>query len=659
MAISVEFRYGGRAGKPYRLQDSDELVVVRTHSRRALVESSLSRDARRLVDELEPVTSFAEAGVEIVSCAKATKPRSLRDQVRQRLKDEEDIRFAGRVLCDPDSGVPAVYTENLFVKFRSDCLPAECEKRLKSHGLLLKRGLEYARNAYFVAAEEGTGAKVFEVAGRLLEEELVDLCHPELVWETRGRRAFPEQWHLKKTKIDGKTVDAHANVEAAWELSQGEGTTIAIIDDGMDLSHEEFAGAGKVVAPRDVTRGTNDPRPGPGNNHGTACAGVACGNGLHGASGVAPEAKLLPIRLASGLGSVAEADAFIWAADHGADVISCSWGPRDGKWWQPEDPYHAHTTPLADSTRLAIEYAVRKGREGKGCVITWAAGNGNESVDNDGYASYEKVLAVAACNDSSKKSAYSDYGKAVWCAFPSNDGVASTTPGIWTADRTGAEGYNPGQSSRGDGPGNYTNSFGGTLSACPGAAGVAALVLARNPELRWDQVREILKRCCDSIDKEGGKYDASGHSRSYGYGRLNAVKAVELAAPPKPGYLAIHTAVQDVAINDRETSELAVAVGDRRPIKTVKINVDIEHTYLGDLVVQIGPPPATNVEPVTLHNLEGAGTDNLKTSYDLTTKPGLGVLKGKNPEGIWTLIVRDRALSDVGKIRSFSVELGF
>jgi subtilisin family serine protease len=87
-------------------------------------------------------------------------------------------------------------------------------------------------------------------------------------------------------------------------------------------------------------------------------------------------AKLMPIRLASQLGSQAEANAFVWAADHGADVISCSWGPEDGEWTRPEDPLHNRRAPLPDSTRLAIDYAVIQGRAGKGCVVLFAAGNG-------------------------------------------------------------------------------------------------------------------------------------------------------------------------------------------------------------------------------------------------------------------------------------------
>lgn len=84
-----------------------------------------------------------------------------------------------------------------------------------------------------------------------------------------------------------------------------------------------------------------------------------------------------------------------------------------------------------------MEFAIKNGRNGKGCVICFAAGNGNESVNNDGYASYEKVIAVAACNDKGKKAPYSDFGPAVWCAFPSSNVFPSLTPGIWTTDRSG------------------------------------------------------------------------------------------------------------------------------------------------------------------------------------------------------------------------------
>jgi subtilisin family serine protease len=139
------------------------------------------------------------------------------------------------------------------------------------------------------------------------------------------------------------------------------------------------------------------------------------------------------------------------------------------------------------------------------------------------------VIAVAACNDSGTRSAYSDMGDAIWCAFPSNDGEPALTPGIWTTDRTGHAGYNPGSLSQGDASGNYTNSFGGTSSACPGMAGVAALMLSANPDLTAAEVKAIVREGCDRIDDVPGEYDADGHSAKYGYGRVNAAAVVQAA----------------------------------------------------------------------------------------------------------------------------------
>ncbi len=657
------FRYGGKNGKRHSLTTSNEHVVVRTNSRNALAGerpfevSALSNKARDVLGNFDLASRFREAGVEILRTKVVRGSKSMRDRARTILKQEPEIEFAGRVLVTQQSAKPVLYTENFFVKFDADKSPTACRKILKAYKLTIKNELEYARNAYFVAAPDDTGLVIFDIAEKLLQEPSVELCHPELIRESRQRSAFPQQWHLKKATIGGNQVDAHASVESAWALSEGQGTTIAIIDDGVDLEHQEFQSAGKIIAPRDVTRKTNNPRPGNGDNHGTACAGVACANGTFGASGVAPKARLIPIRLASVLGSQAEADAFVWAAQNGADVISCSWGPPDGTWFDDTDPVHNQSVPLPDSTRLAMDFAATQGRNGKGCIILFAAGNGNESVDNDGYASYSKVTAVAACNDKGKRSAYSDFGGAVWCAFPSNHGNPSLTPGIWTTDRTGPVGYNSGNALKGDAAGNFTNSFGGTSSACPGAAGVAALIIARNPTLRWDQVRDIIKQSCDKIDTAGGNYDANGRSPFYGYGRINAKKAVELAMPVQVDPIAIRTAIQDVAIKDLKTSKLDLAVADTKPIQSIKVAVDIEHTYIGDLVISVKPPAATGVNAITLHNREGGALDNVKKTYDEVNAPGLVALKGKSPQGTWTLIVEDREKQDTGRIRSFTLEM--
>ena len=531
----VAVKYGGKGGKSVEFAESEDFLVVRTRRRNPLNAAGLSSRALSLARRMERVVSFPGTGVEVLH-RRDLDPGEARD-ARMVLKGESELRFAGRALCDPVSGEPVVYTENLFVKLRDDVpssVAFEFFGKLR-YDLKLARRLDFAANSFFFRMPEGSGHAVFDLALELLEMDLVEFAHPEMVRERSFKQAFAPQWHLHATNVDGNDIDAHANVVDAWPDSEGEGVVIAVIDDGVDMGHEEFASPHKIVSPRDVTRDRHGANPFfAGDEHGTACAGVACADGNFGASGVAPKARLLPIRLRSALGSIDEAEAFYWAAKFGADVISCSWGPRDGIWFDPNDPQHNSVVALPDSTRLAINAATDHGRNGRGCVITWAAGNGNESVDNDGYAGYDRVIAVAACNDRGTRSVYSDFGDANWCAFPSGDfghngHPAPFTPGIWTTDLSGSFGYNPGDSEQGDVEGNYTNSFGGTSSACPGAAGVAALVLARNPTLSWQEVKELLRQCCDRIDLANGNYDAQGHSSWYGYGRLNARAAVDLA----------------------------------------------------------------------------------------------------------------------------------
>ena len=532
----VQIHFGGKQGVTVDYQSSDEYLVVRTMRRNPVARAAMTARARALVAGMEATTRFTAAGVEILR-ARDVDAR----EARAVLKEEADLEFAGRALVDPATKTPLAYTENIFIKFRDDVAAEQLTALVAGlkYGLAVKRRLDFARNAYFLGAPDGTGQNVFAIAEELLQASEVELCHPEIVRERARKAGYPQQWHLASTVIGGQAVEAHANVQAAWALSEGEGVVIAIIDDGVDIDHPEFDVGEKVVAPYDVTEDRPDPRPYYADDrHGTACAGVATAAGVLGAAGVAPKAKLMPIRLASGLGSMDEADAFYWALRNGADVISCSWGPVDGTWWNPTDPRHNLKVPLPDNTRLAIDAAATSGRAGRGCIVLFAAGNGNESVDNDGYASHETVIAVAACNDRGTRSAYSDFGEAVWCSFPSSHGEPSLTPGIWTTDRSGPLGYNDGRASLGDERGYFTNSFGGTSSACPGVAGVAALVLAANSWLTRLEVRDILKNCCDKIDPTGGKYDAQGHSTAYGWGRLNAERAVRLAlgtaSPPGP-----------------------------------------------------------------------------------------------------------------------------
>ena len=535
--MKYSFKYGGKDGKAVELEESPDMLVVRTKKQRSLDTVSISEQSRKLVDKTTEILAFPEAGVSVLQVQADNKQEALeqRDATRSALKDEENIRFAGRVLRNVENGALMLYTENFFVKFFETTPEATCLKIIQEAALQVKMKLPFAPNAWFVQAPEGTGLKVFDIAERLLQEATVEYCHPELVQERHFKVINPAQWHLKKTKIGSKLIDAHVNIENAWKYTRGQGITIAVIDQGIDIDHPEFQG--RIVAPYNSNQQTDNPRPQyTSETHGTPCAGLALAQGLeNGASGTAPEANLMPVRLYAGIGSILESLAFFWAADNGADVISCSWGPPDGIWYLPDAPEHTQFVGLNDSTRLALEYALEKGRNGKGCVVLFAAGNGNEDIAFDGYASHPGVIAVAASNDRGKKSVYSDYGDAVWLSFPGGDHPwadikhpAPRVKGLHTTDHRGGAGTTAGD---------YNNDFIGTSAACPGAAGVIALMLAANPELAAAELKSMLRFACTAIDTAKGKYDANGHSKLYGYGRLDAGRAIELALLSKPEVL--------------------------------------------------------------------------------------------------------------------------
>jgi len=619
-------KFGGKKGKTIQLEESPDMVAIRTTGNRKLEDVGVSQASKELIDDSTEVAAFPEAGVTVRRVAPSDdgleSMRSRRDETRAALKQEDNIRFAGRVLQDAKSGEAMLYTENIFVKFKDTVPQTDCLAVIARYNLRVKNKLTFATNSYFVQTDEGTGLKVFEIAEKLLAEKQVELCHPELVSERGSKSVHPMQWHLAKTKIGLKTVDAHIDIEKAWQHTRGQGITIAVIDDGIDTDHPEFAG--RIVHPFDATDNNDNPRPKtPDDKHGTACAGMACAAGLdQGASGTAPEAQLMPIRLSSGLGSMAEANAFVWAADHGADVISCSWGPTDGDWWDPEHPLHQRVTGLPDSTRLALEYALTKGRGGKGCVILFAAGNGNELVENDGYASYPGVISVAACNDSGKRSVYSDFGEAVWVSFPSGDfGWDSfkhpppVSTGLRTTDRRQKDGYTAED---------YTDSFGGTSGACPGMAGVVALMLAANPALTATELKTLLAKSCRRLDAKEGRYDAQGHSTRHGYGRIDAGLAVENALQAA-----------------KATQEGPLVTGT------------IRFSGVGDIPLKPAgltapTPPARKVLGIQL-DLHAA-PKGLRLIYKVNV-PGLGILESKN-EGEYVGAANGRQ-----RVIGFAVEL--
>lgn len=511
------FRYGGKIkGKTFNIVQAKDLLVLRSVSPLDALRQVLSANASKFFENLSLAFSFPEVKVNVF---KVYEPDQL-DACRLAFKEDPNIKFAGRVWKEELSGSTFIYTENLFVKFRANLPISAILILLRSYKLSIKEKFTFTTNAYFVKSEGFTGINIFDIARVLGENAQVLICYPEMVFPKKTHQINEKQWFLKEVSIDGYNKPRGVEMRKVWQYSKGENVTIAIIDDGVDTIHPEFTLPCKLVYPRDTILDIDSAQPQTmDENHGTCCAGVALAQGSGLASGVAPMARLIPIR-SGGLGSFSEAKAFAWAADHGADIISCSWGPPDGIWYDPNDPAHRIPFPLPDSSSLAIDYALKKGRNGAGCLLVWAAGNGNEEIHYDGYASLPTILAVAACDYKEKRSPYSDFGQNIACCFPSSS--ASSTPlgvsdGIWTTDRSLSLGYNP--------EGDYVGTFGGTSASCPGVAGCLALILSVFPKLENRHIRPILNMTSDKISSDTGKY-TNGHSHYFGYGRINPYLAI-------------------------------------------------------------------------------------------------------------------------------------
>jgi subtilisin family serine protease len=377
-------------------------------------------------------------------------------------------------------------------------------------------------------------------------------AEPELYKDYRVRATVDdpmhsEQWFLSREGADEVPGEGSIHVHAAWDVTLGNPqVVVGIIDTGTDVNHEDLAA--NIVGGFDAIDGDDDPDAGctgsfdgsgeadscPANapfrdSHGTSVSGTvaAVGNNQVGLAGVCPQCALMPIRfIGEGLGSALNtAETFIRATDDGAWILNNSWGPGASIFF-----------PLGQAERDAFAYARENGRDGLGTVILFAAGNETTDVAVDPYAAHPYAIAVAASTNLDDWAYYSNYGREIDVAAPSQGGVVQQDSyGIATTDVTGEEGYSTGD---------YNPDFGGTSAASPVAAGVAGLILSTNPDLTAEQVRLVLAESAEKITAtqvdwepivgvdlaEYFAYSPAGHSLGFGWGRVHAARAVSLAA---------------------------------------------------------------------------------------------------------------------------------
>jgi serine protease len=361
---------------------------------------------------------------------------------------------------------------------------------------------------------------------------------------------YAQQWHYKNGP-------GGINAEPAWDITKGAGTVVAVIDTGI-TPHTEFAGQlvpgydfiGDIPTAADGDGRDADPND-PGDYdyyydsswHGTHVAGTIAAKTDNGAgtAGVAPDAKILPVRaLGTGGGFSSDIiDAITWSSGgtvagvpanaNPAEVINLSLGGGGA---------------CSTAWQTAIDAAVARGT-----TIVVAAGNSGGDAANQTPASCNNVITVSAVGPTGTKASYSSYGPVVDVAGPGGSGVSPAADNVLSTlnlglTSQGAEGY---------------AWYAGTSMAAPHVAGIVALIQSASTTPKTPaQVKKILE---NTAYANGGFPGGCSYTLPCGTGIVDAHAAVLVAngtnplpadppaAPPPPPAIELQNGVTVTGIS--------------------------------------------------------------------------------------------------------------
>lgn len=376
-------------------------------------------------------------------------------------------------------------------------------------------------------------------------------------------------WGLNKT-----------NCGQAWDVTKGENVVVAVIDSGVDGNHPDLVDnlwrSPKGTWGYDFS--DNDNYPSPSGSHGTHVAGTvaAVGNNGRGVIGVAPNVKIMALKIFPNAYSSVCADAIRYAVDNGAKVLNNSWGPSG-----------------RDDSDPTIENAIRYAHS-KEAIVIFAAGNSNDDARYYYGGNSPYTICVAAVDSNFNRASFSNYGSVVDISAPGVS-IKSTVPN-----------------------GGYSNKS-GTSMASPHIAGLAALILSKNPAFTYDQVLSKMKTTAIPVN-----------ASNIGAGVMDAYAAVrgnsggDNQAPTIPG---------NVVASDITTSSCKLSWSsstDNVGVTGYKIYADSNYIKsVTGLNTDLSNMSADTTYQISITAVDAAGNESQKNTISVKT------LKGNSGGNTW------------------------
>jgi thermitase len=478
-----------------------------------------SIQGKYLDESIEYVKAFQQEGILFV---KIDKPADVikNKSFYNRFMDISANTKVGHPFFVEDEKYPMIVTDEFIVRFKADFSKSDIEKFNRTKNVKVVKKNPHHDSQYLLKVASGGKTNALEMANQYYESNKVEFAIPNFLLHieynhTPSDPDYPNQWHLNNTGGGGMSAGSDIDAELAWDISRGDSSIIiAVIDGGFDITHtdlddnlfinpSEKAGVAGVdddgngyiddIDGWSFVDNSDDISIGLLPYHGQACAGLAAAeeNGQD-VVGVCPRARLLLICNTFDINDLA--NAFYYARDRGAYLITNSWGSTGSTFEQ-------------DPLITAIRETANGPRSGLGIPIFFASGN--SGIGTVSYPARDtNTIAVGGSDCKDIKYTGSQWGPELDFLSPTRQ--SDGTCGLVTTAI---------------GRGVYPT-FGGTSGATPIAAGIGGLLLSLNPNLTREQVERIMEETSEKIELAVANYNSDGWSNTHGYGRVNARRAL-------------------------------------------------------------------------------------------------------------------------------------